>query len=86
MSVENVKAFFEKVAEDDALQEKLRALAEREEAIYADLVKIASAAGCEFTTQDARKAHVDVVRELSEENLDQVDGGEFLDSGAWTGT
>ena len=51
MSVENVKAFFDKVAEDKALQEKLKALAEREEALYADLVQVASAAGCEFTTR-----------------------------------
>ena len=75
MSVANVKAFFEKVAEDEALQEKLKALAEREEAMYADLVEIASAAGFEFTTADARRARVDVARDLSDEELDAVAGG-----------
>ena len=75
MSVENVKAFFEKVAEDKELQEKLKALAEREEAMYADLVQIASAAGFEFTTADARKAHVAAASELSDEELDAVAGG-----------
>ena len=78
MSVENVKAFFEKAAEDEALQEKLKALAEREEAIYADLVHIASEAGCEFTTADARKARVEAVRELSEQEMEQVAGGSCL--------
>lgn len=75
MSVENVKAFFEKVAEDKDLQEKLKALAEREEALYADLVQIASAAGFKFTTADARKAHAAAARELSADELDAVAGG-----------
>jgi predicted ribosomally synthesized peptide with nif11-like leader len=75
MSVDNVKAFFEKAADDDALQQKLKALAEREEAVYADLVETASAAGFDFTKEDARKARVASVRELSEEELEQVAGG-----------
>ncbi len=62
-----------------------KVLAEREKGIYADLVKIASEVGCNFTAQDARKAHVKTVRELSKEKLDQVTGGEFINSGAWTG-
>ena len=75
MSVEKVKAFFAKAAEDKNLQKKLKAVAEREEAMYADLVKIASAAGFEFTTADARKAHAAAVRELSADELDAVAGG-----------
>jgi len=75
MSVENVKAFFEKVSEDEVLQEKLKALPEREEAIYADLVQIASGAGFEFTTADIRKARVEAIRELSAEELEKVAGG-----------
>ncbi|MCP4292044.1 MAG: Nif11-like leader peptide family natural product precursor [bacterium] len=86
MSVENVNVFFEKVSGNEELQMKLKALAEREKGIYADLVKIASEVGCNFTAQDARKAHVKTVRELSKEKLDQVTGGEFINSGAWTGT
>jgi predicted ribosomally synthesized peptide with nif11-like leader len=52
MSVKDVKAFFEKVAQDKDLQKKLKALTEREEAIYSDLVKIAKAEGFEFTAAD----------------------------------
>ena len=74
MSVEKVKAFFAKAAEDKDLQKKLKALAEREEAVYADLVKIASAAAFKFTTVDARKARVGAARELSKEELDAVAG------------
>ncbi len=86
MSVESVKAFFEKAAKDGELQKKLNTLAEREKDIYADLSKIALEVGCNFTPQDARKAHVKMVREISDEKLDKVAGGEFINSGAWTGT
>jgi predicted ribosomally synthesized peptide with nif11-like leader len=75
MSVENVKAFFEKAAEDESLQEKLKALAEREETIYADLVDMASAAGFQFTTADARKARMQTAQELSDEELEAAAGG-----------
>jgi predicted ribosomally synthesized peptide with nif11-like leader len=75
MAVKDVNAFFEKAAQDKNLQKKLKALAEREEAIYADLVNIASAAGFKFTTADARKVHAAAVRELSADELDAVAGG-----------
>jgi predicted ribosomally synthesized peptide with nif11-like leader len=75
MSVKSVEAFFAKAAEDKDLKKKLKGLAEREEALYADLVKIASAAGFKFTTADARKARVRAARELSKEELDAVAGG-----------
>ncbi len=49
MSVKNVKVFFEKVKGNEGLQKKLKALAEREKAIYADLVNIASAVpSCQY--------------------------------------
>jgi predicted ribosomally synthesized peptide with nif11-like leader len=56
MSVENVKAFFAKMEGDVALQEKMgdvnkKARENIDEAI-ADLVKLASAAGFEFTADD----------------------------------
>jgi predicted ribosomally synthesized peptide with nif11-like leader len=75
MSVKSVEAFFAKAAEDKDLKKKLKGLAEREEALYADLVKIASAAGFKFTTADARKARVAMVRKLSKEELEAVAGG-----------
>jgi predicted ribosomally synthesized peptide with nif11-like leader len=75
MSVKNVHAFFAKAAEDKDLRKKLNGLAEREEALYADLVKTASAAGFEFTTADARKAHAAALRELRADELDAVTGG-----------
>ena len=82
MSVENVKAFFQKVAEDERLQEKLKALRERhadksepDEEGFSDLVELASAAGFEFTTADARKARLQARKELSDEELGKVAGG-----------
>ncbi|MFC1579491.1 Nif11-like leader peptide family natural product precursor [Thermodesulfobacteriota bacterium] len=70
MSVENVKAFFENAAEDKALQEKLKDLAKREADLYADLVRIASEAGFEFTTADVRRARIESESNLSNEELD----------------
>jgi predicted ribosomally synthesized peptide with nif11-like leader len=75
MSVEKVQAFFEKAAEDTDLQKKLKALGEREEALYADLVAIATKAGFQFTTADARKARESAARTLSAQELDAVAGG-----------
>ena len=77
MSVGKVRAFFEKVAKDKNLQNELKAVAEREEAAYADLVKIASAAGFKFTTADVRKARVAASRgeQLTEDELAAVAGG-----------
>jgi len=75
MSVEKVKAFFAKAAEDKDLQKKLKTLAKREEALYADLAKMASKAGFKFTTADARKARIAAARKLSEKELDAVAGG-----------
>ena len=80
MSVENVKAFFEKVAEDEALQEKLKAAREKRkaavEAARAEVVSIASEAGFEFTPADLAQAREQATRELSMDELKAVAGGE----------
>ena len=61
MSVENVKAFFEKAGEDQGLQQKLQALAEAQrqqgkskpdDTDVAELVKLAAEAGYEFSAAD----------------------------------
>jgi predicted ribosomally synthesized peptide with nif11-like leader len=56
MSVKNVKAFFEKVEEDKALQEKLKALDMKEwaarDAAVGEMVEIAKTAGFVFTPED----------------------------------
>ena len=68
MSEEQLKAFLEKVKADTSLQEKLKA------AVDADAVlKIAQEAGFSITTADFGKAQ----SELSEEELEGVDGGTF---------
>ena len=60
MSVKNVKAFFAKLEGDKVLQTKVGALKERAKKdvndAVAELVKIASAAGCAFTADDYAKA------------------------------
>ena len=78
MSAKNVKAFFEKVAEDKALQAKLRALDKKAgiEKAIADLVKIASAAGFEFTAQDLAQARRAQARKLSASELKTVAAGD----------
>jgi predicted ribosomally synthesized peptide with nif11-like leader len=60
MSVDNVKAFFEKVEEDRALQEQLKTLrqntpAEKDQAVRT-LITIAAGAGFEFTAEDFQNA------------------------------
>jgi len=79
MSVSNVKAFFEKVAKDKALQVKLKALDKRakenhDEAI-AEIVKIASAAGIEFTPKDLAQARQARARKLTAAELQATAGG-----------
>jgi predicted ribosomally synthesized peptide with nif11-like leader len=56
MSVKNVKAFYEKVAEDKVLQAKLKALSKKADKALdpaiAELVKIAKAEGFAFTSAE----------------------------------
>lgn len=72
MSVESVKAFFEKAAEDEALLNEMRVLAKREIALYGELVQIASAAGFKFNIEDARRARLESARELDDEELGAI--------------
>ena len=62
MSLEQLKAFLEKVKGDSSLQEKLKAAKSSD-----DVVSIAKEHGHEFT--------VDKIAELSEEELEGVTGG-----------
>jgi predicted ribosomally synthesized peptide with nif11-like leader len=79
MSVKDVRAFYEKVAEDKALQTKVKALAEKvrsqEEAAVKEIVGIASAAGFRFTTADLESARKERIEKLSEQDLQAVAGG-----------
>ena len=58
MSMKNVKAFFDKMAEDKELYAKVVAVNKKAPAkgAIAELVKIASAAGFKFTAEDFAKA------------------------------
>lgn len=79
MSVENVKAFFDKVEEDKGLQDKVKGLAEKRKAHDAEaaseMVKIAAEAGLEFTAAHLVEARKSTVGELSEDELRNVAGG-----------
>jgi predicted ribosomally synthesized peptide with nif11-like leader len=79
MSVENVKAFFEKVEEDEALQDKVKKLAENrkahDEEMASEMVKIAAAAGLDFTADDLAAARRSIAGELSEDELRTIAGG-----------
>jgi predicted ribosomally synthesized peptide with nif11-like leader len=63
MSAKNVKAFFEKVEKNKALQEDIKRLDKKaednEKEAIAELVKIAYAAGFEFTLNDFIKARAE---------------------------
>ncbi len=79
MSVENVKAFFDKVEEDSDLHDKVKALAEKrkahDEETASEMVKIAADAGLEFTADHLAEARNATVGELSEDELRTVAGG-----------
>ena len=64
MSLEQLKAFLEKVKNDPSLQEKLKSAKSHE-----DVVGIAKEHGCEFTA--------DKINQLSEEELEGVAGGKL---------
>jgi predicted ribosomally synthesized peptide with nif11-like leader len=82
MSIDNVKAFFEKVQQDESLQDKLKAIREDAEkgesgleAAADEVVGIASGAGFDFTREDLLEARQMRTDELSDEQLDTVSGG-----------
>ena len=72
MSLEQLKAFLEKVKGDPSLQDKLKAAKSHE-----DVVGIAKEHGFEFTA--------DKITELSEEELESVAGGLMKDTHKRTG-
>lgn len=79
MSVDNLKAFYGKVEGDNALRQKMKTVAEKgkvnHDAAVADLVKMGSDAGYQFTSghvADARKA---ASGDLSADELKNVAGG-----------
>ncbi len=77
MSVKNVKAFFEELEGDKALQGKLKVVAENrniQEAVV-DLVKIAAEAGFKFTSTDYTEARKQAAEELPEAELKAVTAG-----------
>ena len=76
MSIEQVKAFSEKIATDEDLQAKVKAARQKQDAsvVLPELAAIAAAAGFDVTAEDfvaARKASA----ELSDSELEQASGG-----------
>ena len=71
MSVEQLKAFVEKVKSDTSLQEKVKAAASPEAAI-----EVAKAAGFSITLEDISSMQSETEEEdLSDEELEGVSGG-----------
>ncbi len=90
MSVENIKRFYDALTEDEALQDKFKALVKKYEvqkpdegqfdAIYEkDLLPFAKSAGYDFTLEELIQYRRDAVKPsthpLSEEELAAVAGG-----------
>ena len=85
MVTENIKAFFEALSKDEALQQALRekelsytGMKEDREAIVAEiLIPVAKAAGYDFTLEDVKafEKGMRVEGELSENELEAVAGG-----------
>jgi len=72
MSEEQLKAFIEKVQGDDSLQAKFKAAANSDA-----VVSIAKEAGFSISADDLKKAQ----SEVSEEELESVDGGTCQQTG-----
>ena len=86
MSVENVVKFYELVASDEGLQDRMQAATDPE-AFMAKAVEIGGEQGLEFTGEELRgnieKLGRQVDEELSESDLEEVAGGGWRD---WTNT
>ena len=86
MSVDQVKAFYMKLAEDSALVQKLKDAkdaykgdtSDKDAALAAVVIPIATAAGFNFTVADVKAAFDNGEGEASEEELDAVAGGGML--------
>ncbi len=85
MSMEQVKAFFAKVNEDEALAQKLKDAQEaytgdksdKDAAIAAVFIPIAAQAGFNFTVEDFKAVFDNEEGEVSEDELTAVAGGGF---------
>ena len=83
MSVEQAKAFFQKVKEDPELAQKIKDAqaaykgdtSDKEAAIAAVVIPIAAEAGFNFTAEDVKAAFDKGEGEASEDELDAVAGG-----------
>ena len=83
MSVDQVKAFFEKSKDDEALAQKIKDAqaaykgdkSDKDTAIAATVIPIAAEAGFNFTVADFKAAFDKGEGEASEDELDKVAGG-----------
>jgi predicted ribosomally synthesized peptide with nif11-like leader len=79
MSVDNVKAFFDKAEGDKGLQAKLKTLEKKSQAnkkqLTEELIRIAAEAGFAFTPADLVKIRQAPGRELLDDELKHVTGG-----------
>ena len=78
MSVDNVKAFYDKVEGDKGLQRKVFALRKKgkgDKEAVAELIKIASTAGFKFTPAHLSQARKQAPAKLSDDELKSVAGG-----------
>ena len=80
MSVDQAKAFFQKVKEDEALGKKLADAqaaykGDKEGAVAAVIIPVAAEAGFKFTTEDVKAAFPTGEGEASEDELEAVAGG-----------
>jgi len=76
MSVENVKAFFEKIEKDEKFREEFLKNEKLEKGNPETIISAASEAGYTFTNEDfeAAKKELDA-RELTPEELERISGG-----------
>lgn len=80
MSVEQAKAFFDKIKEDEALGKKLADAqaaykGDKEGAVAAVIVPVAAEAGFKFTVEEFNAAFPTGEGEASEDELEAVAGG-----------
>ena len=83
MSVEQVKAFFQKVKEDSELAKKLKDAqaaykgdtSDKDAAVAAVVIPVAKSAGFNFTVADFNAAFDKGEGEISDEEIDAVAGG-----------
>lgn len=74
MSIEQLKGFYQKMAEDKALKDQVAALRGDIDTVYAGMVKIARDHGFEITAEDIQALYNED-GELDGEELDSVAGG-----------